>query len=111
MNICLLYVTAPDEKTAASIAEALIEARLAACVNITNAMTSLYRWKGAVEQAREAVLIAKTTKEAAPKARDLILGLHPYETPCVLAFDISPDASNNAFLDWIAAETKNNFRL
>ncbi|MEX0643738.1 MAG: divalent-cation tolerance protein CutA [Parvularculaceae bacterium] len=106
-KINFLYTTAPDAKSADEIARALIERRLAACVNVIPGMTSTYRWKGKIEATAEIVLIVKTTAAVAPAARDLILELHPYDTPCVVALPILESASNQAFLDWIAAETAN----
>lgn len=102
----LLYATAPDASTAEAIAAALIEARLAACVNIIPGMRSVYRWRGAVETAEEMVVIVKTTSETAENARNLICDRHPYETPCVIALEVSENASSAAYLDWILKETK-----
>jgi len=105
MDIRLLYATAPDAATAEAIAGALIEARLAACVNILRGMHSVYRWEGRVETAEEVVLVVKTTADAAPAARDLILERHPYDEPAVLALPVDRSASSKAFCDWIAGET------
>lgn len=104
--VSFLYVTAPDETAAAKLADGLVEARLAACVNIIPGMRSVYRWEGQIESANELVLIVKTTAEAAPAARDLIRRLHPYELPSIVAFDAASAASNPDFLAWIAGETR-----
>lgn len=104
-KIVLLYATAPDAHTARDLAGALVEARLAACANIFDAMTSVYRWKGEIEKASETALIVKTTEEKAAAARELICARHPYDTPCVVALNVDATHSNPAFLDWIAAET------
>lgn len=101
----LLYVTAPDAETGERIGRALVEERLAACVNILPGMRSVYRWEGAMEAAEEAVMIVKTTERRAAAARDRILALHPYGEPCVLALPVAQAASAAGFLDWIAAET------
>ncbi len=98
----LLYATAPDAETAETIAKALVQDRMAACVNILPGMRSVYRWEGTVEAAEECVMIIKTTADQAQAARAAVLRLHPYETPCVLAIDIDASASGRAFLDWIA---------
>lgn len=103
-EISLLYVTAPDAAMADQIGRALVEERLAACANILPEMRSVYRWRGAVETADEAVLIVKTTKAAARLARDRILALHPYETPCIMAIPLAGDGSNPAYLDWVVGE-------
>jgi periplasmic divalent cation tolerance protein len=102
--IRFLYVTAPDEAAARKIADGLIEARLAACVNIIPGMRSVYRWEGKIESANELVLIVKTTAAAASAARDLIRKLHPYELPCVVALAADEDGSNADFLAWISRE-------
>jgi periplasmic divalent cation tolerance protein len=104
-DVLLLYVTTPDDATARALADALIEARLAACANLIPGSTSIYRWKGAVETAAETVMIVKTRAGLAERARDLILALHPYETPCVVALDIAAHGSSTDFLDWVGAET------
>ncbi|MBB5518725.1 divalent-cation tolerance protein CutA [Amphiplicatus metriothermophilus] len=104
-SIIFLYATAPDFETARKIAAALVEKKFAACVNILGGSTSIYRWRGAVETAEEITFIVKTHEGAASSARDLILRLHPYETPCVAALRVDPGASNAAFLDWIRAES------
>lgn len=104
-RIMLLYATAPDAATARAIGAALVEARLAACVNILGTVQSIYRWKGKVEQAEEIAFLVKTTEAAAPAARDLILARHPYDTPALLALPIEAAGSSPAFLAWIAAET------
>lgn len=104
-RIMFLYATAPDDATARKIGEALVEARLAACVNILGTATSIYRWKGAVESAEEIAFLVKTTASAAGAARNLILKLHPYETPAIAAINIDETGSNEAFLAWIEAES------
>jgi periplasmic divalent cation tolerance protein len=101
-DVVFLYSTAPDEATAIRLARALVEKREAACVNLIPGMTSVYRWKEAVETAGEFVLIVKTTADAALRARATIVALHPYETPCVVALPASAGASHQPFLDWIA---------
>ncbi|MEQ8936100.1 MAG: divalent-cation tolerance protein CutA [Amphiplicatus sp.] len=104
-RIMFLYATAPDAATARKIGEALVEARLAACVNVLGTATSIYRWEGAVETAEETAFIVKTTQTAAGAARELILKLHPYETPAIAAINIDETGSNSGFLAWIRAES------
>mgnify|MGYP001260808659 CR=1 FL=1 len=104
--IVFLYVTAPDSLTAEKIAGALVEEKLAACVNIHAEMRSIYEWEGKVETGAETPMIVKTTKAAAPAARDRILALHPYKEPCIAALPVVKDGSSQQFLDWIAQTTK-----
>ena len=103
MSAHFIYVTTPDAATAERIGRTLVEERLAACANILPAMRSIYRWKGAVEQADEAVLILKTAADRVSALTERVAALHPYETPCIVALPIA--AGNPAYLDWITAET------
>lgn len=94
--VCLV-TTPPDE--ALTIASALVERELVACVNIVAAVRSVYRWKGAVERDEEALLVIKTTRDAVAALDDALGELHPYETFELVALDVaggSPD-----YLDWI----------
>ncbi|WP_428408045.1 divalent-cation tolerance protein CutA [Hyphococcus sp.] len=105
-GIVFLYVTAPNAETAARIGRALVEEKLAACVNIHAEMRSVYEWEGKVEIGLETPLIVKTTTAAANAARDRIIALHPYGEPCVAALPVSADGSSPSFLDWIRTATK-----
>jgi periplasmic divalent cation tolerance protein len=105
-GIVFLYVTAPDAQTAARIARTLVEEKLAACVNIHSEMRSIYAWDGTIESQLETPLFVKTTAAAANAARDRIIALHPYDTPCITALPVQATGSSQAFLDWIAAATK-----
>ena len=100
-----LYTTWPDAETAEAAAGAAVDQGLAACANILAPMTSVYRWKGAVEQATEIPVTFKTTRARAAALNALIVARHPYETPCILALPVEAAASHPAFLAWIAAET------
>jgi periplasmic divalent cation tolerance protein len=104
-DIVFLYVTAPDPQAARQIARTLITEKLAACVNISAPMTSIYEWDGAIEETAETAMIVKTTAAAVERARDRIIALHPYETPCIAALPISAHGSAPAFLDWVAQAT------
>ena len=86
-----------------SIALALVESKLAACVNILPCVQSIYRWQGVVESATEIPLFIKSTAANYPALEKLIAGLHPYETPEIIALPISQGLP--AYLNWVAAET------
>lgn len=103
MTACFVYITAPNAAAARSIGRALVEARLAACANIFDGMTSVYRWEGAIQEETEAVLIAKTREDLVSALTAKVKALHSYDCPCVVALPIA--GGNSAFLDWIAAET------
>jgi periplasmic divalent cation tolerance protein len=96
----LLYVTCPDAAQAQTLGRQLVDAALAACVNILPGMHSIYRWQGAVESAAEAVLIVKTTALAKAAAEAFILRNHPYACPCVVEIPVA--GGNPAYLAWIA---------
>jgi periplasmic divalent cation tolerance protein len=104
--VVFLYVTAPNAETAARIARALVEEKLAACINIHAEMRSIYEWEGKVEIGLETPMIVKTTAAAAPMARDRIMALHPYGEPCVAALPVAEEGSSASFLDWIRKATK-----
>jgi len=100
----LVYVTAPDGETAAALAKAMVERRLAACANILGPITSVYWWDGKVNTEGEVGLILKTRQSLLSDLTDALLQAHPYDCPCVVALPIS--GGNPDFLGWIAAETK-----
>ncbi len=94
--VCL--VTTPPGH-ARAIAAALVERELVACVNIVAAVQSVYRWKGAVEQDEESLLVIKTTSDAIAALDDALAELHPYETFELVALDVAGGSQD--YLDWI----------
>jgi len=96
----IVLTTAASEEEAHKVARALVERRLAACVNIVPQMTSVYRWHGDVEEAREWLLIVKTTAAAFDQMRYAIAELHSYEVPECVCLTIEDGAPN--YLEWIA---------
>jgi len=95
----IVLSTAGSAEEAQKIAQALVERRLAACVNIVGPIQSVYRWKGAVESAPEHLLIIKTTAAAFPRVRDAIRELHSYElSECVM---LSIEAGSEEYMKWI----------
>jgi len=103
MTVLICHCTCPDEATAATIASALVEERLAACASVQPGVASVYRWQGRVEQAREALLLAKTTPARLDALVARIQALHPYELPEILA--VEAVGGSAAYLGWIADET------
>jgi periplasmic divalent cation tolerance protein len=96
----IVLSTAGSRDAARKIARALVERRLAACVNIVAPVESVYRWQGEVENAEEWLLIIKTTAQAFSKVREAICELHSYNLPeCVL---LSIEDGSKAYLEWIA---------
>src|SRR5574343_796385 len=104
MKETLLVITnCPDEESANAIALAVVEARLAACVNLLPRVQSVYRWRGAVESASEIPLLIKATAANYPALEKLIQERHPYDVPEIIALQIARDLP--AYLNWVAEET------
>ena len=99
-----VYVTAADAAEARRIGRALVEERLAACVNLLPGHTALYRGEGRLEEAAEAAFLAKTTAGRFEALRARVRALHSYTLPCILAFPAVE--GDGAFLDWVRAETR-----
>ncbi len=95
----LVLSTCPDRPTASTIAQALVSARLAACVNIVEGLTSVYAWQGSIQNDTECLLLAKTRRDRFESLRDELVRLHPYELPEVVAVAI--DAGLPGYLSWI----------
>jgi len=98
-NKRLVLTTASSSEESKKIARALVETRLAACVNIIPEIESVYRWNGSVEAAQEYLLLIKTTAEAFPAVREKIKQLHSYEVPECIALAV--DEGSAAYLKWI----------
>jgi periplasmic divalent cation tolerance protein len=100
----LVLTNCPDAETAGRIARALVEARLAACVNQLGPAHSTYRWRGAVEEASEITLLIKTTRQRYPALQAQLRQLHPYEVPEILAIPLESGFPD--YLSWVIAETR-----
>jgi periplasmic divalent cation tolerance protein len=99
----LVFTNAPDREVAGRIAEALVDKRLAACVNVLAGCTSLYRWQGEVERVEEIPMIIKTRAARYPEVEALIRHLHPYELPEIVAVPVTRGLPD--YLQWVAEET------
>lgn len=104
MSTQFVYMTAGSAAEAQRIGAALVENRLAACVNILDGMFSIYRWEGKVQQDREVVMIAKTTRDRLPALFETVTALHSYDCPCIVSLAI--DGGHPDFLAWIGAEVR-----
>jgi periplasmic divalent cation tolerance protein len=104
MSTLLVLTNLPDRAAAERLAGALVEQRVAACVNILAPCRSVYRWKGAVQHDEEHPLLVKTTAERYPALETAIRAAHPYELPEIIAVPI--ERGLPAYLAWIDAETK-----
>ncbi len=91
--------TAPDADTGARIAQALVEERLAACVNVIPGVRSIYRWQGEIEDEREVLLVIKTRAERLDALAERLRVLHPYQVPELLAFSVA--GGSTPYLEWM----------
>jgi periplasmic divalent cation tolerance protein len=98
-EIVLMVTTVPDDERAESIPQALVEERLAACVQVHGPMASIYRWKGAIERSIERQVVIKTTKQCVAAVEARLRSLHPYELPELLV--ISADGGSVDYLAWV----------
>jgi periplasmic divalent cation tolerance protein len=98
-DVVMIFCTCGTREQALTIGDSLIEARLAACVNVLPPVHSIYRWQGKVETADEVLLIIKTTRERFPAVRDRIAQLHSYDTPEIIAVPVL-DGSDK-YLAWL----------
>ncbi len=96
----IVLTTTGSQEEARKIARALVDRRLAACVNIIPQVESIYRWQGKVEDAHEWLLLIKTTTAAFERVRDAIRELHSYDLPECISFSVENGSS--AYLDWIS---------
>lgn len=98
-DVLLVISTFPDAETAQRIATELVTAKLAACANILPAVQSIYRWKGALENATETMAFFKTTRARYAAVEEQLRALHPYETPEIVAFPVENGLADH--LSWV----------
>jgi periplasmic divalent cation tolerance protein len=99
----LVITTLPDADSAAKVASSLVERRLAACVNILQAGTSVYEWEGEIHQDPEHVLLIKTSEARYGRLQTALMELHPYELPEIIAVPIIQGLPR--YLHWIEEST------
>ena len=102
-RIVFVYTTYPSIVEAEAAGRALVERRLAACVNILPGMISHYRWEGKVERAEEAVMLIKTRASVADAVSDAVKELHSYDTPAIVVLPL--ESVERTYLAWLLAET------
>lgn len=102
-NVRIVLTTAGSQEEAGRIAHALVERRLAACVNIVPQIESVYRWQGKVETATEWLLLIKTQADLYERVHDAVKELHSYDLPECVMLEVS--AGSQQYLEWIAENT------
>ncbi|SRR5690554_5232732 len=95
----VVLMTAPDRDVAERVVRTLVEERLVACGNILPGLTSIYRWKGAIECDAEVLVILKTSAERVPALLSRAPELHPYDVPELLVLPV--EAGHLPYLDWV----------
>ena len=104
MPALLVTCACPDRDVAQRLARELVERRLAACVQVLPGIASTYRWEGAIEQADEALLLAKTWDDRLDALVETLRARHPYEVPEIMAVPAAGGLA--AYLDWVRAQTR-----
>lgn len=99
-----MLCTVPDRESGERIAQILVEARLAACVNLVPGLTSIYRWQGKVENESECLLVIKSTAARSQALIEQIKTLHPYDLPEIIALPITDGSPE--YLKWITDSTQ-----
>ena len=102
-HVRIVLCTVPSEEVGLRLAHALLEERLAACVNLLPHVRSIYRYEGKLEDDRELLLVIKTSSERFETLNARLVALHPYDVCEVLAIDVA--AGSQAYLDWVLRET------
>jgi periplasmic divalent cation tolerance protein len=104
MDFFVILSTCPEAETAARIGRTLVESALVACVNIVPGLRSIYRWNDAVQDEPEVLMILKTTGPCLAAAREMLLSLHPYQVPEVVALPVVD--GHDAYLRWVSTSTR-----
>jgi periplasmic divalent cation tolerance protein len=99
----VILCTAPNAEVGATLAKGLVQANLAACVNIIDGLRSFYVWKGALQDDREVQLVIKTRRDLVEDVERWLSQNHPYEVPEVLALTV--EAGSKSYLEWLFAQT------
>ena len=102
-DVIIVFITTANREEAARLADMLVGARLAACVQILPEIESVYRWKGAVQREAEVLLLAKSTRDKFDELERQIRAIHSYETPEILAVPVS--AVSEPYRKWLVEST------
>jgi periplasmic divalent cation tolerance protein len=100
----VVLVTCPSQAVGKAIARALVEERLAACVNLIPRVTSIYRWEGKLTVGAEVLLIIKSRRARFPALARRVTALHPYAVPEIIALPIQ--AGSRPYLAWLSESTR-----
>ena len=98
-GVRLVLVTGPDRESLVDLGRRLVEEELAACVNVTEGVRSVYRWQGEVHEEDEALALMKTARGRLDDLEDRVLELHPYDEPEFIALSVT--SGSRSYLDWV----------
>jgi periplasmic divalent cation tolerance protein len=104
LSVVSVYAVFANAEEAERIGRAVVDERLAACINILAPVRSIYRWKGKVESADEVAAILKTSQDAAPALMTRIAALHSYDVPCIVTWPV--DKVLAGYADWVDGSTR-----
>jgi periplasmic divalent cation tolerance protein len=100
--IQVIFCTAPDLEVARSLSRAVVETRLAACVNLIPQVASIYRWEGEVREEGEVLMVIKTAQDKVAQLSDFLVAEHPNEVPEVIAFNVRGGSED--YMKWVVEE-------
>lgn len=104
MSVLLVLTNLPNREAALALGQALVERRLAACVNVLGECTSVYRWQEKIDMAAEVPVLIKSSESVYPDLERAIRELHPYELPEIVAVPLARGLPD--YLGWVLAETR-----
>lgn len=102
-NALLVLCTCPDEDSARTLSDSLVQEKLAACVSIVNPISSIFTWQGRIDTEQESLLLIKTTETAYSALEQAIKQRHPYEIPEIIAIPVQRGSAE--YLNWIRENT------
>jgi len=103
-GVAIVYCTFPSVTAATAVGRALVEQRMAACVNVVPGVTAIYEWEGAIHEDGEVVVIIKTLAGRVADVFTAITALHPYANPALVSLDVR--AGSSAYLAWVKAQVE-----
>lgn len=103
-DFVIVFITAPNEEEAVKIAGAVVEARLAGCVNIIKNIRSIYRWQGKIEDEQEVLMVVKTRADLFEELMSRVKELHSYTVPEIIAMPVIKGSQD--YLNWLSEETE-----
>ena len=102
-EISIVYSTVGSRTEAVVIGRALVEERLAACANVLDGVTSVYRWEGVVQEDSEAILLLKTRSELVKSVMSRIRALHGYDCPAIVSWELAQVSAD--YRQWVCEQT------